>query len=197
MRERLERGALAAAPWLLGKHLRHGPVTLRITEVEAYCGPSDSAAHTAMGRTPRNAPMWGPAGHVYIYLCYGIHQMVNVVCGPVDTGEAVLIRACEVVSGLETVTTRRGGKSGPVLLTGPGKVGQALGVTTALSGVDLLDGEGLELLDAPRVDDILVGPRVGIDYARPEHRDALWRFAVAGTRWVSQRKNLRPSSGRF
>jgi DNA-3-methyladenine glycosylase len=190
MRSTLDRGALAAAPFLLGKHLVYGAVTLRITEVEAYCGVRDSAAHTARGRTPRNAPMWGPSGHAYIYLCYGIHQMVNIVCGPVDAGEAVLIRACEVVSGLELVQARRGGKSGPVLLTGPGKVGQALGVTTAQSGVDLLAAEGLSLVDAVSEHTVLTGPRVGIDYAEVADRDAPWRFAIAGTRWVSRRSGL-------
>ena len=190
MRSTLDQGALVSAPFLLGKHLLHGPVRLRITEVEAYCGLTDSAAHTAKGRTPRNAPMWGASGHAYIYLCYGIHQMVNIVCGPVDAGEAVLIRACEVVEGLDLIQKRRGGKTGPVLLTGPGKVGQALGVTTIQSGADLLAAGGLCLVDAVSDHVVLTGPRVGIDYAEPADRDAPWRFAIAGTRWVSRRSTL-------
>ncbi len=189
-REALRRPALDCAPWLLGKLLRRGPVTLRITEVEAYCGPTDTAAHTAKGRTARNEPMWGEPGHAYIYLCYGLHNMVNVVCADVGEGEACLVRACEVVSGLTEVQRRRGGRSGPSLLTGPGKVGQALELSTALSGHDLLGEEGLQLLPGPEVEEVLVGPRVGIDYATEEHRQALWRFAVAGTRWVSHPKGL-------
>ncbi|HJN78358.1 MAG TPA: DNA-3-methyladenine glycosylase [Myxococcota bacterium] len=182
-----ERDALELAPDLLGKKLVHGPVTLRITEVEAYRGPSDSAAHTAKGHTPRNAPMWGPGGHAYVYLCYGIHHMMNVVGGQ---GHACLVRSAEVVDGLEVVRQRRGGRSGPALLTGPGKVGQALGLDVSLSGHDLLAPGGLRIEDGPVTEDMLRGPRVGIDYAEPEHRDAPWRLALAGTAWVSHRKTL-------
>jgi len=193
-REELRRPALECAPWLLGKLICRGDVVLRITEIEAYCGPADTAAHTSKGRTPRNEPMWGEPGHAYIYLCYGIHNLVNVVCADVGEGEACLVRSCEVLEGLETVTVRRGGRRGPVLLTGPGKVGQALGLTTALSGHDLLTAGELELRDALPVRDILAGPRVGVDYASAEHREAPWRFAVAGTRWVSVATTLRPLS---
>jgi DNA-3-methyladenine glycosylase len=75
------RDALTVARALLGKQLRRGRVVLRITEVEAYRHPDDSASHCRMGKTPRNAPMWGPPGHAYVYLCYGIHQLLNLVCG--------------------------------------------------------------------------------------------------------------------
>ena len=183
--------ALEVAPRLLGQLLVRGPVTLRITEVEAYRGPEDSAAHTSKGRTPRNAPMWGPPGHAYVYLCYGLHHMLNVVCGPEGTGHACLIRACEVLEGLDTVRARRGGKQGPVLLTGPGKVGAALDLDRSWSGVDLCSEGELRLCRGPTPEAMLSGPRVGIDYALPEHRDAPWRLAVAGTRWVSHRRGLR------
>lgn len=179
---------------LLGRHLVRDEVVLRITETEAYLGPQDSAAHTAKGRTPRNAPMWGPAGRAYVYLCYGLHQMLNVVAGQ-PTGSAVLIRACEPVAGLATVRGRRGGKDGPVLLTGPGKVGAALALDTSWSHHDLTAPGGLEVHEGAPPDAILVGERIGVDYARPEDRAALLRFAAAGTRWVSRPGGLRPAEG--
>ena len=164
---------------------------LAITEVEAYCGPDDSAAHTRMGRTARNAPMWGPGGRAYVYLCYGLHTMLNVVCGPPGSGCAVLIRAASIVAGEEEVRARRGGKVGPVLLTGPGKVGAALGLDVGFSHHPLTEPGGLVATAGVPPDGILVGPRVGIDYAAPADREALWRYAVAGTRWVSVRRTLR------
>ncbi len=136
--------------------------------------------------------MWGPAGHAYVYLCYGLHQMLNVVTNADGEGAAVLIRACEPVRGLDTIRARRGGKEGPVLLTGPGKVGAALGLDTSWSGHPLFSRGGLELHEGEPAREVLVGPRVGVDYAEPEHRDAPWRFAAAGCRWVSQRRTLRP-----
>ena len=185
------RESLEVAAALLGKLLRHGPVTLRITEVEAYRFPGDTANHCRFGKTARNAPMWGPPGHAYVYLCYGMHQMLNLVTDDEERGAAVLVRACEPVEGLAEVRARRGDKEGPVLLTGPGKVGTALGVDTRFSGRPLYEKGGLEVLDAPTVTDLLVGPRVGVDYAEPAHRDAPWRLAIADTRWVSQRGTLR------
>jgi len=174
---------------LLGAHLRHGPVTLRITEVEAY-GTPDTASHTRFGRTRRNAAMWGPPGHLYVYLCYGVHQMVNVVCEVEGQGAAVLIRAAEPVRGLEVIRKRRGDKTGPVLLTGPGKVGAALGIDTSWSGHDLCEPAGVGILEGGRPDGVLVGPRVGVNYAEPADRDASLRFAVADTPWVSHRRFL-------
>jgi DNA-3-methyladenine glycosylase len=190
-RQLLGEDALTVAPRLLGQLLVRGEVVLRITEVEAHCGPEDSAAHTARGRTRRNEPMWGPPGRAYVYLCYGLHNMLNVVCGPEDVGHACLIRACEPVAGLDRIRSRRGGKEGPVLLTGPGKVGAALDLDRAWSGHDLCSPGGLELRAGGPAAGILRGPRVGIDYALPAHRDAPWRLALAGTRWVSRRSSLR------
>jgi DNA-3-methyladenine glycosylase len=191
-----ERDARAVARDLLGAVLRRDEVWLRITEVEAYCWPDDTASHCRFGRTPRNAPMWGPPGHAYVYVCYGLHAMLNVVTNPEGEGAAVLVRACEPVRGLETVRARRGGKDGPVLLTGPGKVGAALGLDTSFSGHPLFSPGELELHAGERVEDVRVGPRVGIDYASPEHRAAPWRFAVGGTRWVTQPGSLRPLAKR-
>ena len=175
---------------LLGARLRHGEVTLRITEVEAYGGPEDSASHCRSGRTPRNAPMWLAGGRAYVYFCYGMHHLLNVVTGPADQGAGILIRSCEPLEGLERVRQRRGSAQGPALLTGPGKVAQALAVDLSFSGQLLYQPGGLELLAGEPVQDILQAPRVGVDFALEPHRLAPWRFAVAGSPWVSQPRTL-------
>ncbi|VVA97355.1 unnamed protein product [Arabis nemorensis] len=182
--------ALDLAPRLLGKFLRRDNVVLRITEVEAY-RPNDSACHGRFGVTPRTAPVFGPGGHAYVYLCYGLHMMLNIVADKEGAGAAVLIRSCSPVTGLETIQERRGQKTDkPVLLNGPGKVGQALGLSTEWSHHPLFSPGGLELLDGGEdVERVMVGPRVGIDYALPQHVNALWRFAIADTPWISAPKN--------
>ncbi|XP_050244635.1 DNA-3-methyladenine glycosylase [Quercus robur] len=187
--------SLDLAPRLLGKLLRKDDVVLQITEVEAY-RPNDSACHGRFGITARTAPVFGAGGHAYVYLCYGLHSMLNIVADKEGVGAAVLIRSCAPICGLETIQQRRGQKTDkPVLLSGPGKVGQALGLTTEWSNHCLYTPGGLELLDGPEPEKILIGPRVGIEYALPEHVNALWRFAIAGTPWISAPKNtLRPPS---
>ncbi len=178
------RDALDVAHDVLGQHVCVGEVTLRITEVEAYRGPTDTAAHARFGRTARTATLFGPVGHAYVYLCYGLHWMLNFVT--TGDGSAVLIRAAEPVQGLEVVRARRGGKDGPVLLNGPGKIGQALALDRSHDGLPLHDPAGIVMVRAaPRPEGVLHGPRVGIDYADPAHRDAPWRVAVSGTRWLS------------
>ncbi|XP_010312152.1 DNA-3-methyladenine glycosylase isoform X2 [Solanum lycopersicum] len=125
--------ALDLAPRLLGKFLRRDDVVLQITEVEAY-RPNDSACHGRFGKTARTAPVFGPGGHAYVYLCYGLHMMLNVVADKEEAGAAVLIRSCAPIYGLGTIQQRRGLKTEkPVLLAGPGKVGQALGLSTEWS----------------------------------------------------------------
>lgn len=188
------RDAREVALDLLGRELKRGRVVLRITETEAYVWPDDTASHCRFGRTARNASMWGPGGHAYVYLCYGLHQMLNIVTNGEGQGAAVLVRACEPVAGLATVRARRGGKEGPELLTGPGKVGAALALDTSWSGHPLFVRGGLELREGRPPAAILVGPRVGIAYADPAHRDAPWRYAVAGSPWVTHRRGLRPRS---
>ncbi|XP_047332739.1 DNA-3-methyladenine glycosylase [Impatiens glandulifera] len=185
--------ALDLAPLLLGKYLKRDDVVLRITEVEAY-RPNDSACHGRFGVTARTAPVFGDGGNAYVYLCYGLHMMLNIVADKKDNGAAVLIRSCSPVNGLKTIQQRRGLETDkPVLLTGPGKVGQALGISTEWSNHPLYEPGGLELIDGPRPEKIVVGPRVGINYALPEHVNALWRFAIADTPWVSSPRNtLRP-----
>jgi DNA-3-methyladenine glycosylase len=185
------RDSLTVAEDVLGKLLSRDGVVLRISEVEAYCYPDDTANHCRMGRTPRNAPMWGPPGHAYVYLCYGMHQMLNLVTNAEGEGAAVLIRSCELVSGHAIVKARRRGLDGPAALTGPGKVGAALDLGAACSGLPLFGARGLRVLDAPRPHGIVVGPRVGIGYASELHQRAPWRLAIAGSAWVSQPRALR------
>lgn len=185
------RDALDVAVNLVGKLLCREDVVLRITEVEAYRYPDDTANHCRAGRTARNAPMWGPPGHAYVYLCYGMHNLLNLVTDQEDQGAAVLVRACEPVAGLDTIRARRGNLTGAALLTGPGKVGAALGVDVSWSGHPLFAEGGLTLRDGPAPRALLRGPRVGIDYATPRDIRAPLRIAAADTPWVSQRASLR------
>jgi len=158
---------------LLGKVLCsrvHGQVTKAIiTETEAYAGIEDRASHAHGGRrTSRTEPMYGQGGNAYVYLCYGIHHLFNVVVGESNNPLATLIRAGEALAGIDVMLQRRGKlKAGPALLAGPGCIAQALGITTALSGVSLLENR-IWIEDqniAVRAEDIVVGPRVGVDYA--------------------------------
>ena len=182
-----------AARALLGALLVRDGVTLRITEVEAYGGPGDTASHARHGRTPRNAPMWGPPGHAYLYFCYGMHWMLNVVTGPEGQATAVLIRGAEVMSGLDEVLRRRkAAKASPGLCTGPGKVAQALGLDRSFDGHDLLAPGGLELRSGAPPQTILAGPRLGIGYASPEDQARPSRFADGDSLAVLQRKALKP-----
>jgi DNA-3-methyladenine glycosylase len=182
-----------AAPALLGALLVHGEVCLRITEVEAYGGPEDSASHARHGRTPRNAPMWGPPGRAYLYLCYGVHWMLNVVTGPAGEAAAVLIRSAEVISGLEAVLQRRRApRATPRLCAGPGKVAQALGLDKAFDGQDLLAPGGLELRSGRVPTLILCGTRLGIGFATPEDQARPRRFGDGGSAAVLRRADLAP-----
>jgi len=135
--------------------------------------------------------MWGPAGCAYLYLCYGLHNLLNIVTNGEGEAAAVLIRACEPVGGLPTVRARRGGLDGPALLTGPGKVGAALGLDRSWSGHPVCEPGELMIVRGEAPSRILSGPRVGIDYADPEHRRAPWRLASGDTRWVSRPGSLR------
>ncbi len=196
MSARLEVGFFArecavVARDLLGRELVAPGVRLRVTETEAYLGPADSAAHSSKGRTARTDVMFGPVGRAYVYKIYGIHWMLNVVAGEEGSGQAILIRACEPVDGLELIAARRGGRTDPTSLAGPGKVAAALGIDGTYNRMDLTVEGPLEVHAGAPVAEILVGPRVGVDYAAPGDRDALLRFAVAGSPWVSQRRTLR------
>ena len=190
------RGAEVVAPELLGMLLCRDGVVLRITEVEAYRWPGDSACHARHGRTARNDTLWGPPGRAYLYLCYGLHHMLNLVTGDDGEAGAVLVRAAEPVAGLETMRARRGSANGPALLAGPGRLGAALALDLSVNRERLFRRGGLEVRRGAGPEAILCGPRIGIDYAEPAHRALPWRFAAAGSRWVSRRNglHLRPMS---
>jgi DNA-3-methyladenine glycosylase len=182
-----------AARALLGQFLTREEVILRITEVEAYGGPEDTASHARHGRTARNAPMWGPPGRAYLYFCYGMHWMLNVVTGPEGEASAVLIRGGEVMAGLDTVLGRRkAAKATRLLCAGPGKVAQALGLDWAFDGHDLLAPGGLELREGPPPLRIVAGPRLGIGFATGEDQACPWRFADGDSGAVLHRKFLHP-----
>jgi len=158
--------------------LGHHHVRLRVLETEAYGGPQDSASHCRFGRTARNAHMWEEGGRAYIYLCYGLQHMLNIVTGEVGQGEAVLIRGCEVLAGLELVRERRGGTRGCPLLDGPGKVAQALGLDLSFNGHLMYQRGGLELRRGDPPAGILEGPRGGVGYASIQDREAPLRFLL-------------------
>ncbi len=160
------------APLLLGATLRHGPVAVRLTEVEAYGGTDDPGSHAARGPTPRSAVMFGPAGHLYCYLSYGMHVCANVVIGEDGEAGGVLLRAGVVVDGLEVARERRPGVRDTHLARGPALLARALDISLALKGTDLAAGPvRLELPGAP-AGPIAAGPRVGLRLAA--HRP--WRF---------------------
>lgn len=170
-RDWLEKRARDVAPGLLGWVLSVDGCHGRIVEVEAYEGASDPASHAYGGPTPRSAVMFGPAGHLYVYLIYGMHHCANVVCGPVGSGGAVLIRALAPLEGEERMWERRPrARRRTDLCSGPGKLCQALAIDRADDGCDLFAGERVSL--APPDDDwldgcpaVVSGPRIGISVA--------------------------------
>lgn len=154
-----------------------------IVETEAY-DQSEPAAHTHRGPTPRNAAMFGPPGHAYVYFNYGIHWCLNFVCREAGHGAGVLIRAVAPQHGLDAMRQRRGQQDERLLCAGPGRVGQALGITLAHYGLPL-DAPPFSVLGAPPGTpvDVLTGPRIGISKAV----DTPWRFGLAGSRYLSRR----------
>jgi DNA-3-methyladenine glycosylase len=169
-----------------------GLTTGRIVETEAYRGPEDRASHARAGLTPRTAPMFGPPGHAYVYLVYGMHSCLNVVAEEAGAAAAVLIRAIEPVNGVTLMRERRGpaAAAGSVarLTAGPARLCQAMGVTRALDGHDLTAGARLWIAAASAAvapDDVLVGPRVGVAYAG-EWAARPWRFGVRGSGSLSR-----------
>jgi DNA-3-methyladenine glycosylase len=163
-----DRSAAEVAPELLGAFLIHdtpaGRVAGRIVEVEAYLGPEDLAAHSSRGQTPRNEVMFGRPGHLYVYLVYGMHHCVNVVCGPNSKPEAVLLRAAEVTEGEGLARTRRGDVPAARLAAGPGNLASAFDIDRGLNGADLLAGP-VRLERGPPPEAIARTARIGVDYA--------------------------------
>ncbi|MFI9271977.1 DNA-3-methyladenine glycosylase [Kitasatospora sp. NPDC052896] len=181
------RPAPEVAPDLLGRVLRctlpAGTVELRLTEVEAYQGPDDPASHAHRGPTARNAVMFGPPGYAYVYFTYGMHFCVNLVCGPGGVPGAVLLRAGEVVAGLELARGRRTtSRRDTDLAQGPARLTTALGIDRSHDGADL-DGPVLRLFPGtpPPAERIRSGPRTGIAQAA----ETPWRFWTEGEPTVS------------
>ncbi|MFD7878682.1 DNA-3-methyladenine glycosylase [Streptomyces sp. NPDC059766] len=188
LRRFLARPAEEVAPELLGAVLTHetgeGTVRIAITETEAYSGAADPASHAYRGRTPRNAVMFGPAGHLYVYRSHGLHWCANIVTGTEGTASAVLIRAGRVVEGEDLARARRGVKVETARLArGPGNFCQALGITHEHEGTDLLTGASVALSEGEPVPAALirVGPRVGVSKAH----DWQHRFYLAADPTVS------------
>jgi DNA-3-methyladenine glycosylase len=181
LRALLERPVLEVAPLLLGAILRHGDVACRLTEVEAYDGPNDPGSHAYRGPTARNSVMFGPAGHLYVYFTYGMHWCANVVCGLQGSASAVLLRAGEIVDGLETARSRRPAASADRdLARGPARLCQALAIGRGHNGHDLTTAPlTLEPGSVPR--DVRTGPRVGLR----EGADRPWRFYLPDEPTVS------------
>jgi DNA-3-methyladenine glycosylase len=181
-----------------------------IVETEAYVGEEDLACHAAAGRTARNAVMYGPAGHAYVYFVYGMHHCLNVVSERPHFPAAILIRALEPESGLRAMAKRRGldvaledelgelseralaaARSRPgrvlrALCAGPGRLCQALAIDRTLNGASFR-GDELALEHGTSLGPIITTPRVGVDYAGPWRKKA-WRFMVADSPWVSRRR---------
>lgn len=170
------------APRLLGAVVRHGEVAVRLSEVEAYDGADDPGSHAYRGPTARNAVMFGPPGHLYCYLSYGVHVCANVVVGVPGRAAAVLLRAGEVVEGLDQARVRRPGAADRDLARGPGRLCRALGVELTHDGTDLCRGAIL-LQPGPALPEDVVrrGPRVGLTLAP----DRPWRWWIDGDRSVS------------
>lgn len=185
------------APTLLNKLLIHqdpdaGLLVVRIVEVEAYGGADDAGSHAYRGETPRNAAMFGPPGHLYVYFTYGMHWCMNVVAGDAGEATAILLRAASPVAGLGPMRARRpAARRDRDLCSGPARLTQALGISGSFDGTDLTSGP-VRILDdgvaAPATPG--VSTRVGLSVGRGhEHQ---WRFFVAGESSVSR---ARPSQG--
>ncbi|CAL8981240.1 Putative 3-methyladenine DNA glycosylase [Rhodoplanes serenus] len=175
-----DRSVHAVAPDLIGATLLVDGVGGVIVEVEAY-HHTDPASHSHGGRTERNAVMFGPPGHAYVYRSYGIHWCVNAVCEPAGEASAVLIRALAPTHGLDRMRARRGLDDARLLCAGPGRLCQALGITKTLDGAPL-DAPPFVLLARESTPAIVAGPRIGITKAA----DKPWRYGLAGSRFLSR-----------
>ena len=187
LRQVLEGPVLEVAPRLLGAVLRHQDVAVRLTEVEAYAGPDDPGSHAYRARTSRNDVMFGPPGRLYCYFTYGMHVCANAVCGPEGSASAVLLRAGEVVEGIETARERRPGSSDRDLARGPARLCRTLAIGLEHGGVDLVSGPvTLTLADPVRT--MSTGPRVGLRGAP----DRPWRYWITGEPSVSAYRPAKP-----
>ena len=182
-RDFFDRTVHEVARELIGCELRVGETAGVIVETEAY-EESDPACHAYIGRTTRNDVLFGPPGHAYVYLSYGIHSLLNFVTEPAGAASAVLIRALEPTDGLELMRERRGREETEQLCSGPGKLSEALGVDLSLNGADLFQPP-FELSEPDRAwseAEITASPRIGITKAA----ELPWRYCVKGSRFVSR-----------
>ena len=195
-----DRPAELVAPDLLGRtlvsELPEGTVELRITEVEAYSGAADPAAHSYRGRTARNAVMFGEPGHVYVYFTYGMHFCANLVTGPGTTASGVLLRAGEIGSGHVLARRRRpSSRSDADLARGPALLASALGLDRAVNGVDACSpGTPVRILPGtpPGPEAVSTGPRTGVSSAA----DIPWRFWITDDPTVSPYRRHVPKKRR-
>jgi DNA-3-methyladenine glycosylase len=178
-----DRSVHEVARELIGCELAVGETAGIIVETEAY-EATDPACHAYIGQTARNEVLFGPPGHAYVYLSYGIHSLLNFVAEPEDSAAAVLIRALEPTRGIELMRERRGRADTENLCSGPGKLTEALGVGLSLNGADL--AEPPFEISAPTGErskvDVITGPRIGITKAA----ELPWRYCVQGSRFVSR-----------
>ncbi|GAA4656034.1 DNA-3-methyladenine glycosylase [Arthrobacter cryoconiti] len=195
--ELLQNPAPFVAPRLLGALVRHetaeGLVVVRLTELEAYLGQRDSkdpdpGSHSFRGKTPRNSVMFGPPGNLYVYFSYGLHFSANIVCRPEGTSSGCLMRAGEVIEGLELARSRRPtAKSDRDLAKGPARLAKAMGFAGEHNGMSALGGDVSITLPQEPAGTIKTGPRVGI--SGPGGTDAYpWRFWLEGEPTVSKFK---------
>jgi DNA-3-methyladenine glycosylase len=179
-----ERGTVEVSRDLLGKVLVHGAAAGIIVETEAYLGGDDLASHSAVGITDRTRVIFGPPGHAYIYLSYGMHDCMNIVAERAGQPGCVLIRALEPIEGLDQMRRRRPkARTDRDLASGPGKLTQALGITRRLTGIDMTRGDLVVVSRSPAPPfDIAVTPRIGITKCA----DLPLRFLIRGNRFVSR-----------
>ncbi|RBM16999.1 DNA-3-methyladenine glycosylase [Streptomyces sp. PT12] len=198
-RDFFDRPVLDVAPDLLGRtlvrQLAEGEITLRLTEVEAYAGEADPGSHAYRGRTARNATMYGPPGHAYVYFTYGMWYCLNLVCGPKDHASGVLLRAGEVRSGAELARARRPrARTDAELARGPARLATALEVDRVLDGTDVCSADEqapLRILPGKPVaaESISTGPRTGVGGDGATHP---WRFWITGDPSVSPYRAHQP-----
>ncbi len=179
-REFFARSVHEVAPGLVGVTLLVDGVGGPIVEVEAY-DPADPASHAYRGRTPRNAAMFGPPGHAYVYRSYGVHWCLNLVCEQEGSAAAVLIRALEPRHGIDRMRERRGMETARLLAAGPGRLCEALGVTGDHDGLPL-DRPPFELRPRAENPEIATAPRIGLTRAA----DLPWRYVLAGSPFLSR-----------
>lgn len=195
----LREDVVTIAKELLGKVLvtswNDEKTSGRIVETEAYAGELDRASHASKGRTERTEVMFGAGGRAYVYLCYGIHQMFNIVTSKEGEPHAILIRAVEPLEGKDIMLQRTGKKKWDNAITsGPGRVGKAFGFHTSQCGLSLTSDElyiaddGFEVKE----NDIVSSPRIGVDYAG-DHAEWHYRFYLKGSPYVSGMKGLNRS----